>query len=56
MATKNGSILNSINSLANTDADKNYIFIKNIFKEPIEEKFPAYVINYKLKKLKKSMN
>ena len=51
MATKNGSILNSINSLANTDADKNYIFIKNIFKEPIEEKFPAYVINYKLKKI-----
>lgn len=51
MATKTGSILNSINSLANTEADKNYIFIKNIFKEPIEEKFPAYVINYKLKKI-----
>ena len=28
-----------------------YAFIKNIFKEPIEEKFPAYVINYKLKKI-----
>ena len=35
MITKKGTILSSISSLANCDADKNYILIKNIFEEPI---------------------
>tara|TARA_X000001036_G_C20639194_1_gene790455 strand:- start:670 stop:1431 length:762 start_codon:yes stop_codon:yes gene_type:complete len=51
MAIKNGSILNSVNSLANNKADKNYIFVKNIFKDPILEKFSAFIVNYKSKKI-----
>ena len=49
MITKKGTILSSISSLANTDADKNYILIKNIFEEPIEDNFKAYLVNYKTK-------
>ena len=37
MTTKKGTILSSISSIANTDADKNYVLIKNIFEQPIEE-------------------
>lgn len=47
MVTKKGTILSSISSLANSDADKNYVLIKNIFEEPIEENFKAYLVNYK---------
>lgn len=49
MATKKGTILSSISSLANPDADKNYILIRNIFEEPIEENFKAYLVNYETK-------
>ena len=49
MITKKGTILSSISSLANSDADKNYILIKNIFEEPIEENFKAYLVNFKTK-------
>ena len=49
MVTKKGTILSSICSLANFDADKNYVMIRNIFEEPIEENFSAYFINYKKK-------
>jgi len=49
MITKKGTILSSISSLANSDADKNYVLIKNIFEEPIEENFKAYLVNYKTK-------
>ena len=49
MITKKGTILSSISSLANCDADKNYILIKNIFEEPIEEIFKAYLVNFKTK-------
>ena len=41
MITKKGSILSSVNSIANKDADKNYIFIRNIFEDPINTKFEA---------------
>lgn len=51
MVKKNGSILSSIYSLSNIDADKNYIFIKNIFERPIEESFKAYLVNYKNKNI-----
>jgi hypothetical protein len=51
MVTKKGTILSSISSLANSDADKNYVLIKNIFEEPIEENFKAYLINYKTKSI-----
>lgn len=49
MINKKGTILSSINSIANPDADKNYILIRNIFVEPIEENFKAYLVNYKTK-------
>ena len=51
MITKKGTILSSISSLANSDADKNYVLIKNIFEEPIEENFKAYLVNYKTKSI-----
>ena len=51
MITKKGTILSSISSIANSDADKNYVLIKNIFEEPIEENFKAYLVNYKTKSI-----
>ena len=42
MATKKGTILSSVSSIANPDADKNYVLIKNIFEDPIEENFRAF--------------
>ena len=47
MTTKKGTILSSISSIANTDADKNYVLIKNIFEQPIEENFKVYLVNYR---------
>jgi hypothetical protein len=49
MTTKRGTILSSISSIANPAADKNYVLIRNVFEEPIEEKFRAYLVNYKTK-------
>jgi hypothetical protein len=51
MASKKGTILSSISSIANPDADKNYILIRNIFKEPIEENFKVHLVNYKTKSI-----
>jgi hypothetical protein len=51
MATKRGTILSSISSIANPVADKNYVLIRNVFEEPIEEKFRAYLVNYKTKSI-----
>jgi hypothetical protein len=51
MAAKKGTILSSISSIANTDASENYILVRNIYKEPIEEKFSAHFINIKTKKI-----
>jgi len=51
LITKKGTILSSISSIANSDADKNYVLIKNIFEEPIEENFTAYLVNYKTKSI-----
>lgn len=49
MTLKKGTILSSVSSIANYDADENYILIKNIFHEPIQENFNAYLVNYKNK-------
>jgi hypothetical protein len=54
MIKKRGSILSSVSSLANTDAEKNYIIIKNIFEKPIEEIFKAYFVNYRTKKVEET--
>ncbi len=51
MITKKGTLLSSISSLANSRADQNYVLIKNIFEEPIEENFNAYLVNYKTKSI-----
>ena len=51
MATKKGSVVTSVNSLINDNADKNYILFRNIFHEPIENKFKAYLVDYKNKRI-----
>jgi hypothetical protein len=51
MVTKNGSILSSVSSIANLHAEKNYILIRNIFEIPTHEKFKAYLVNIKNKKV-----
>jgi hypothetical protein len=49
LATKNGSIISSVSSLMDNNADKNYILFRNIFCKPIEDKFKAYLVDYKNK-------
>ena len=51
MITKKGSIVSQIASIANSHAEKNYVFIKNIFQEPIEDFFRVFIVNYKTKKI-----
>ena len=51
MTTKKGTIMSPVASIANSYADKNYILIKNIFVEPIESNFKAYLVNHKTKKI-----
>ena len=51
MAKKKGNILSSISSLYNDDADENYLIFKNIFFEPIIEKFNIYFIDILEKKI-----
>lgn len=51
MTLKKGSIVSSVSSLSNLDADENYVFIKNIFYKPIEEKYSLYFVNYRTKKI-----
>jgi hypothetical protein len=45
MIEKRGTILSSVSSIANKDAEINYIFIKNIYLQPIFENFNAYLVN-----------
>ena len=51
MIPKNGSMLSSIFSLTNKYANKNYLLIRNIFVDPIEENFPVYFVDIKSKKI-----
>lgn len=53
MTTKKGMIVSSICSIANPKADKNYILIRNIFENPIVEKFNGYLVDIKSKKIMK---
>lgn len=50
MITKYGNIISSVSTLANEDAEKNYILIKNIFESPIKENFNLYLVDIKKKK------
>ena len=47
MASKKGTILSSVCSLGNKNAEKNFIFIKNIYEKPTIEYFDAYLVNIK---------
>ncbi len=49
MISKKGTILSSVCSLGNKNADKNFIFIKNIYEKPIIDYFDAYLVNIKTK-------
>jgi len=51
MIEKKGSILSSVSSLANKNADQNYIFIKNIFVDPIVKFFNVYLVDIIQKKI-----
>jgi hypothetical protein len=51
MTLQKGTILSGVSSIANKNAEKNYIFIRNIFFEPIHENFNAYLININLRKI-----
>lgn len=56
MTCKKGTILSSVSSIANKNAEKNYIFIRNIFFEPIHETFNAYLVNINLGKIEDQFN
>jgi len=45
MVSKKGSVLSSLNSLTNKNADKNFLLFRNIFEEPIETVFNIYFID-----------
>jgi len=55
MTTKSGMIISSVSSIANKDADKNYIFFRNIYYEPIEKEYEGYFINIKSRKIIKKI-
>ena len=44
-----GSIISSVSSIANKDADKNYILFKNIFEKPVQQIFNSYLVDIKQK-------
>ena len=44
-----GSILSSVSSIANKEADKNYILLKNIFEKPLQQIFNGYLVDIKQK-------
>ena len=44
-----GSVLSSVSSIANKEADKNYILLKNIFEKPIQKTFNGYLVDIKQK-------
>ncbi len=51
MITKKGTIMSSLNSITNKDAEQNYLFFKNIYFEPIREEFDGFFVNIKSKKI-----
>ena len=53
MVTKKGSILSSLSSLCNKNADQNIIFFKNIYEIPVQEEFCVFFVNIKTKEVLK---
>jgi hypothetical protein len=54
MINKSGNIFSPINSLLNIDAERNFLFFKNIIAEPKKIKFNAHFVNLKTKKIVKT--
>ena len=55
MMEKRGTILSSVSSIANKDADINYIFVKNIINEPLCENFNAYLVDIVKRKIEEKI-
>lgn len=55
MTAKSGMIISSVSSIANKDADKNYLFFRNIYYEPIEKEYEGFFINIKSRKVIKKI-
>ena len=51
MVTKKGSIISSLNSLTNIDADINQVFIKNIYEYPVFRSFMLYFVDIEKNKV-----
>lgn len=51
MINKNGNITSSLYLLTNKNADKNYLFFRNIFYKPIHDKFELYIVDINQKKV-----
>ncbi len=51
MTRKKGSILSPVSMLLNSNADINYIFLKNIYFKPRHDESNLYFIDYKKKKI-----
>lgn len=47
MVEKKGNVTCAIDSLANTNADQNFMLFRNIFSNPIKEKFKSYLVDIK---------
>ena len=47
-----GSVVTSLAAVTNKNADKNYIFFRNIFDLPTHNKFDIYIVDLKEKKIK----
>ncbi len=56
MIEKKGNILSPISVLLNKNAEKNFIFIKNIYKKPIIKNFQGFIVNIKKKIILKKFN
>lgn len=56
MVTKKGTILSSVSSIANSNADQNYVLIKNVFEKPINEVFKAYLVNIRTKSIEEQFD
>ena len=55
MVPKKGTLLSSVSSIGNKQAEKNFIFIRNIYEKPINEKYFAYIVDTKRKKVEEKI-
>ena len=49
MILKKGSILSSVSSLTNKDAEKNFLILRNIYQDPIQDQFNIFFVDIKSK-------